>query len=225
MRSWQPHTSTERSQKSQPEQSQPARHLAYAHDYAALVDAFTRLGELTGKAKWIGEARACADGLIDLFSDRSSSGFFTTGNDAEELITRPKDLLDNATPSAQSLAAAGLLRLARLTGATRYRDYAEAVIERLAAVAAARPTAFGRALEAVDMHVNGLDEIAVIGDCPELAAAVHAEYLPNAVLAWGEPYDSPLWDSRGEGYAYVCKGSTCLPPADNPRSVKKLLNS
>ena len=223
LRSWQP-GGHRHAQQSQPAQSQPARHLAYAHDYAALVDAFTRLGELTGKAKWIGEARACADGLIELFADKSSVGFFTTGNDAEELVTRPKDLLDNATPSAQSLAAAGLLRLARLTGENRYRSHAEAVVERLAAVAAARPTAFGRALEAVDMHVNGLDEIVIAGDCPELAAVVHAAYLPNAVLAWGEPFDSPLWHSRSEGHAYVCKDSVCLPPTADPHSLEKLVN-
>ena len=35
-----------------------ARHLAYAADHAALVDAFTRLAEATGQARWIDEARA-----------------------------------------------------------------------------------------------------------------------------------------------------------------------
>jgi uncharacterized protein YyaL (SSP411 family) len=44
-----------------------ARHLAYAHDHAALVDAFTRLAELTGEARWIEAATGTADALIDLF--------------------------------------------------------------------------------------------------------------------------------------------------------------
>ena len=101
-----------------------ARHLAYAHDYAALIDAFTRLGELSGQARWIDEARAAADGLLELFWDDDAGGVFTTGSDAEELVTRPKDLMDNATPSAQSLAACGLLRLAALTGETRYDEHA-----------------------------------------------------------------------------------------------------
>ena len=35
-----------------------ARHLAYATDHGALVDAFTRLAEATGEARWIGEARS-----------------------------------------------------------------------------------------------------------------------------------------------------------------------
>ena len=40
------------------------------------------------------------------------------------------------------------------------------------------------------------------------------QYLPNAVLAWGEPYDSPLWDQRREGLAYVCRQYTCQAPQD-----------
>ena len=190
-----------------------ARHLAYAQDYAALIDAFTRLGELSGQARWIEEARAAADGLLDLFWDDDAGGVFTTGHDAEQLVTRPKDLMDNATPSAQSLAACGLLRLAALTGEARYDDHARQIIALFSAAAAQHPTAFGRALEAIDMATHGLDEIAVVGDRADLVAAVKARYLPSAVLAWGEPYDSPLWADRSEGFAYVCRDFTCQSPA------------
>ncbi len=58
-----------------------ARHLAYAGDYAWVVDCFTRLGELTGEARWTQRAEAAADGLLDLFHD-PEGGFFTTGHDA-----------------------------------------------------------------------------------------------------------------------------------------------
>ena len=99
-----------------------AKHLAYATDHGALVDAFTRLAEATGEARWIAEARAAADALLDLFWDDERGGVFTTGHDAEALITRTKDLMDNATPGANGLAAVGLLRLAALTGDDRYRE-------------------------------------------------------------------------------------------------------
>jgi hypothetical protein len=202
-----------------------ARHLAYAQDYAALIDAFTRLGELSGQARWIDEARSAADGLLELFWDDAAGGVFTTGNDAEELVTRPKDLMDNATPSAQSLAACGLLRLAALTGESRYDEHARRVIELFSSAAAQHPTAFGRALEALDLAAGGIDEIAVVGDRADLVAAVQSRYLPNAVLAWGEPFDSPLWQDRPEGSAYVCRNFACQSPASTAEELITQLQS
>lgn len=201
-----------------------ARHLAYAQDYAALIDAFTRLGELTGEARWINEARACADGLISTFKDPSSAGFFTTGDDAEKLVTRPKELFDNATPSAQSLAAVGLLRLAALTGDGSYHEQAEQILELLAVSAVKHPTAFGRILEALHMMLEGPMEIVVTGDRPDLVTEVQRRYLPRAVLAWGERYESPLWQDRPDGYAYVCRGFVCQSPVDNVAQIKAQLD-
>ena len=44
-----------------------ARHLAYAADHAWLVEAFARLAEATGRARWIAAATDAADALLDLF--------------------------------------------------------------------------------------------------------------------------------------------------------------
>src|SRR5690606_30991725 len=105
--------------------------LALAADVAAAVDAFTRLAEATGQARWIEHARSAADQLIELFWDDEGTGFFTTGHDAERLVTRAKDLLDSATPSANSSAALALIRLAALTGHEPYRRRAEETVSLL----------------------------------------------------------------------------------------------
>jgi uncharacterized protein YyaL (SSP411 family) len=196
-----------------------ARHLAYAVDYAWLVDAFTRLAEATGQARWIAEARAAADGLIDLFHDAEGEGFFTTGRDGEQLIVRQKDLYDGATPSANSVAAVALLRLAALTGEARYQDRGEGVLHLLRPALEQQPSAFTHALAAVDLTVSGVTEIVVTGERPDLVSAVQRRYLPTAVLAWGERYDSPLWESRGEGLAYVCRDYACRAPVDSTSAL------
>jgi uncharacterized protein YyaL (SSP411 family) len=190
-----------------------ARHHALAADHAALLEAFVALAQATGEARWIDEARTVADTMLDHFWDVANGGLSTTADDGEALIVRQKDLMDNATPSANSLAATGLLRLAALTGEARYRHQAEQVLQLVGGIVAGAPTAFGRLLAAVDMSRAGLTEIAVVGDRPDLVAAVHARYLPNGVLAWGEPYDSPLWEDRREGWAYVCRDYACRAPA------------
>jgi hypothetical protein len=198
-----------------------ARVLAYAADYAWLVDAFVRLGEATGEARWTSAAREVADGMLSLFWDADGGGLFTTGDDAEQLIVRSKDMLDGATPSANSVAAVALLRLGALTGEARYAERGEEILQLLGQVLTQHPAALTWALGAVDMLVSGTTEIAVVGDRKDLVEAVQRRYLPNAVLAWGEPYGGPLWAGRTAGHAYVCHNYTCQAPVT---SVTDLLS-
>ncbi len=196
-----------------------ARHLAYAVDYAWLVDAFVRLAEASGQARWISAALETADALIQLFWDPDRGAFLTTGRDAEQLVVRHKDFFDGATPSANSVAANALLRLGALTGEPTYAEHAERVQRLVAKLMAHHPTAFTHLLGAVDMFVTGISEIAVVGNRPDLVRAVQSHYLPNAVLAWGEPYDSPLWQGRSEGLAYVCRAYACQAPTSRPEDL------
>jgi uncharacterized protein YyaL (SSP411 family) len=201
------------------QQDHGAHTLAFAADHASLVEAFTRLSEATGEARWILAAVETADSLLELFWDEAGSGLFTIGSDGEQLITRSKDLLDDATPSANSMAAVGLIRLAALTGVERYRERAEEIVRLLANAAGQHPTAFAHLLEAVDLLDAGVTEVAVVGDRDDLVRVVQRRYLPNAVIAWGEPYESPLWAERQDGYAYVCRDFVCAAPVENEEAL------
>ncbi|HVE46529.1 MAG TPA: thioredoxin domain-containing protein [Acidimicrobiales bacterium] len=196
-----------------------ARHLAYAVDHAWVVDAFTRLAEVSGRARWIEQARNAADALLELFGDPDGAGFFTTGHDAEQLIVRQKDLYDGATPSANSVAANVLLRLSALTGARAYAEAAHSLLQLLAEPMARHPGAFTHSVAAADLLISGITEIAVVGDRKDLVGEVHRRYLPNAVLAWGEHYESPLWEGRQEGLAYVCRDFACQAPVSTAEDL------
>jgi uncharacterized protein len=200
-----------------------ARNLAVAADHAQLVDAFTRLAEATGRAEWVGEAEEVAHAMLDLFWDASSGGLFTVGEDAEQLVVRQKDLMDNATPSANSQAAWALLRLHALTGEPRWRNQADQILQLQASAMEKFPSAFSHLLAAADLRRSGAMEIAVTGERPDLVRVVQERYLPNAVLAWGEPFDSPLWQARADDLAYVCRDYTCAAPVTTPDDLAALL--
>jgi uncharacterized protein len=204
-----------------------ARHLAYASDYAWLVEAFTRLAEATGEAKWIPEAKAAAAGLIDLFWDPAGGAFATTGSDGEALIARPVDTQDGALPSANSVAAAALLRLSALTGETSFGDQARAVIDSMAGALGAAPVAFTGLVAAAHLATSAPTEVVITGERPDLLALYRSRYLPEAVLAWGQPYESPLWEGRTgpdvEGLAFVCRNYACrAPTADGSHLAAEL---
>ena len=192
----------------------PARHMALAADHAALVDAFTRLAEASGEARWIAEAVRTADTMLDWFFDAEQGGLFTTAEDAEALVVRQKDLADGATPSANSTAAIALFRLAALTGEQRYANQADRILQLLAAAVEKSPGQYSNALVAADLRRRGLTEVVVVGDRPDLVRLAQSIWRPDVVLAWGEPYDSPLWSDRSEGFGYVCRNYACELPQD-----------
>ena len=201
----------------------PARHHALAADHAHLVDGFTRLAELTGQARWITHATEVADVLLDHFWDVDRGGLFTTPDDGEALVARQKELTDNATPSANSAAALALYRLGALTGEARYDNHGDQIVRLLARTIPQVPGGCSNALGVVAMRAAGLTEVVITGDRPDLVAEVRAHWLPDAVLAWGEPYDSPLWAQRAAGLAFVCRGHVCQLPAENVTELSRQL--
>jgi uncharacterized protein len=191
-----------------------ARHTALAGDHAALVDAFTRLAEATGEARWIDAAIVTADTMLDWFWDPDQGGLHTTAEDAEALVVRRKELADGATPSANSSAAIALFRLAALTGEQRYTHHGDRILELIGAVVAAAPAQYCNALAATELRLRGLTEVVVVGERPDLVRVAQSIWRPDIVLAWGEPYDSPLWHERSEGFGYVCTDYSCQAPQD-----------
>lgn len=201
----------------------PARHRAVAADCAALVDAFTRLAETTGEARWMDRAVEVADHLIAEFHDHERSGFFTVAAGSDPLVVRQKDLMDNATPSANSTAAMALLRLGTLLGRDDYTEIARGTLRLLVRIMEAAPSAAGQSLAALDLAVGGMVEVVLAGDVPALARVVDDQWLPRAVVARGEPYASPLWDHRAPGFAYVCEDYTCAAPTADVTTLRTLL--
>jgi uncharacterized protein YyaL (SSP411 family) len=211
-----------------------APYFAYAEDYAALLEALCTLAELDDVA-WLAEARTVAGELIRLFHDADGGGFFTTGADAEQLVVRLKDVFDDATPSANSLAANGLLRLAALTGEASLEAPAVEVLRMLAHAGASHPTGFAHLLGAIERFASSPVEIAIIGDRNDeetgaLRREVVSRLLPASVTLTGSSHDpSPLLAGRemraGRPTAYVCEHYTCKQPVTDAGALRDQLDA
>ena len=200
------------------------RHLAYAADYAWLVDCFTRLGELTGDATWLEHASETAYEMLRLFFDDRNGSLFSTGSDAEEILVRAVDLLDDATPSASSVGASAMLRLGTLTGDQRLLSCAERLLSLLVPIGSDHPLAIANAIGAMSLAGGGTLEIVVAGERHDLVICVQRRYEPEGVLAWGQRTDSPLWEGRTDGFAYVCHQSRCLSPVTTAEELSDQLD-
>jgi len=217
-----------------------AKFNAYLEDYAFYAAGLLSLYEATFDLQWFEAARQLADTMVAQFADDAGGGFYDTSADHETLVTRPKDLYDNATPSGNSVAAETLLRLSELTGDSGYRDRAERVLGSLAGAMGQHPTAFGHLLCALDFAVGPVKEVALTGEpsSPETKALIRTvfeRFLPNKVVALREPGDAgqraghiiPLLADRpqqgGQSTAYVCEGFTCRLPTNEAAALAEQL--
>lgn len=65
----------------------------------------------------------------------------------------------------------------------------------------------------------------MVGDRPDLVGEALRRYLPRAVVAWGEPYPSPLWEGRQDGAAYLCERFACRQPAHSVAELAAQLDA
>ncbi|MEO8424491.1 MAG: thioredoxin domain-containing protein [Actinomycetota bacterium] len=213
----------------------------FADDYAVMASACLTLFETTFELRWFEEAVTLADELIRLFRDDERGGFFQTGSDAEELVLRPKELYDNATPSGNSVSAEVLLRLALFTGDVEYERAGLSALRLIRDAMAGAPTGFGQALCALDLYLGPSREVAIVGDPSAtdtralVAEVTGSIYRPNVVLAVAAPDDErsfltvPLLRDRdardGPAIAYVCERFTCKLPVTEVEQLREQLGA
>ena len=131
----------------------PARLAAYLEDYAFLIDALLRLHVSTSDPARLAQARGLADRMLADFAD-PRGGFFATAAGHEALLARPKDAVDGALPSANGVAAAALVRLAKLTGEPKYLDAAGRALDAFSPLLARSPAAAPTLLSALEAYLD-----------------------------------------------------------------------
>ena len=211
------------------------KYNAYLEDYAFLADGLLALYEASFETRWLDWARELAELMLAHFRDPDNGGFFDTSDDHERLIHRPKDLQDNAVPSASSMAASALLRLSLLTGNGDYWRVAERSVATMTQFMSQYPSGFAQWLNAASFIVSEPREVALIGtedELESLLAVLRSGYRPFQVMAAGDGGENaavPLLENRdrvgGKGTAYVCRQFLCQAPVTTPEELAKQLES
>jgi uncharacterized protein YyaL (SSP411 family) len=139
----------------QPGKTPEARVNAYLEDYAFLVHGLLALYDATKQKKWLDEARALTDTMVQYYGEKNKGGFYFTSNDHEKLFARAKDQYDGAQPSGNSLAARNLVRLWRATGEERYRAEAEKSFRHFAGTLKVAPSSLTALVTTLSMYLDG----------------------------------------------------------------------
>ena len=205
----------------------------FLEDYGALGNACLSLYEATLEPRWLSEAAWIARQTVERFWSPAERLFYDAAGDSGSLFLRARDIMDNAVPSGNSLAAELLARSAVLTGAAEHAAIVDSVLARERGALERYPLGVGHLLAVALMRETPHVEVTVVntphraGPMLELA---HRYPYPNRVIAGGDPRDSavaalPATEGRLDraGSAFVCVGSTCFEPANSPESLDAVL--
>ena len=100
---------------------------AQSEDYALLIKALLDLQAACPQdSRWLKEAIRVQSEFDNLLWSSEQGGYYNNSTDAsQELLIRERSYMDNATPSANGIAIANLIRLSLLTDDLGYCDRAE----------------------------------------------------------------------------------------------------
>ena len=195
--------------------------MAYLDDYVFLLDGILELLQARWRQSDLDFAIALADTVLEHFEDKTNGGFYFTADDHEQLIQRPKVLMDEAVPAGNGVAAQVLLRLGHLLGDTRYLQAAENCLRGSWESIGRMPYAHNALLAALEEYLYGSEVVVVRGEAKALTLwqeKALSDYAP-AKLVLAIPSDAAelpgLLQERKpmtETVAYICAGQTCQAP-------------
>jgi uncharacterized protein YyaL (SSP411 family) len=211
-------------------------------DYSFVVWALLELYEATFQTKYLRKALEYHSRLFSHFLDDKNGGLFFTSSDAEELLTRPKELYDGAIPSGNSVAFINALRISRITGDAEVEKQANDIYRAFQAQADAMPTAFTQFLCGLNFAIGPSSEVIIAGDIDKpdtqaLLTALRKNFAPNKVVIH-RPEKSAKQDIENiapfvkshpcinrKATAYVCTNYTCALPTNDPQKIMRLIEN
>ena len=213
-----------------------AKILAFLDDHAGLGNALLSLHEATLDQQYLEATYWLCEEILERFWDQEIGTVYDTASDAETLVFRPRDPMDNATPSGPSLAAELLTRAGHLFNNDRYSQAAVLILNYEAEALERFGPAFGRMLSVQDRILAKPTEVAIIGKeddeaTQSLIQEAHAGFNRNRTIVGKTTGNKgelvPLLEGRslidGAPAAYVCQNYSCLLPATEADSLRSAL--
>jgi hypothetical protein len=211
-------------------------------DYAFLAWGALELHQATQDPRHLERALALTDAMLDRFGGGAKGALYFSPVERTDLITRMREVYDDALPSGNAVAFSNLLRLARLTGQTEYEERAGALADACSRLVATRPSSATFFLVGVDLAVGPSSELVIVGDgsAPDTRALLEVAregYHPSRVLLLRPPGDDPgllgrlapvVRDFRaidGRATGYLCRGFVCERPVTDPDALRALVAS
>ncbi|HEY9047772.1 MAG TPA: thioredoxin domain-containing protein [Ohtaekwangia sp.] len=189
----------------------------FLDDYAYVIQAYSRLYEVTFNEYWINRAAMLLEFTLEKFFDPAEGYFFYTGHDAEGLIARKKEIFDNVIPSSNAIMAHNLLQLGITLDRDDWKERANAMTTSFSHLVKGEPNYMSYWAIVYTAIKKGMAEVAIVGNEHQaLRKDIQQHFYPFA-LYFGTKESSTLplladKTANGKSTVYVCRNKTCQLP-------------
>lgn len=191
----------------------------FLEDYAFLIQAYLSLYQATFDESWLAKAEQWTVYTQMHFYDEQEGYFHFSGNNAEQLIARKKELFDNVIPSSNGVMARNLYHLGILLDQEGYQTQAQNMIASISRLTVSEPSYMSHWAILYSEMTSPMAEIVIVGSqVHNIAKQVRSNYLPYSILMGTETQsDLPLIDGKvnppgKEVTLFVCFNKTCQLP-------------
>jgi uncharacterized protein YyaL (SSP411 family) len=211
----------------------------FAEDYAFLIQGLLDLYEADFNIRWLLWAGELQVQMNALFAD-PKGGYFSTEEGAPDILFRMKEDHDGAEPSANSIAAMNLTRLARILDKKEFQLSAARMVGVFHPSLERMPAALPQMLAALDATITEPFQIVVAGPMDDRVAhdllrVIRRNYLPNKVVLRADGAEGQTWLTEqveairqmhpvdGKSAAYVCRNFACELPVTESEILEEQL--
>jgi hypothetical protein len=184
--------------------------LAQSEDYAFFIKALLDLQPASPtESFWLEKAVEVQQEFDEFFWSLEMGGYFNTAaDDSGDLLVRERSYVDNATPAANGVAIANLVRLALLTENLEYLDRAEQGLQAFSVVLQQSPQACPSLFAALDWYLHAT----LVRTKEEQLKALIPQYFPTVVYRLES-------DLPEKAIGIICRGLSCLEPAQSQEQL------
>lgn len=200
----------------------------YLEDYAATIDAFIALFEVTGDEQWLQRAKALTDYTFEHFQNQENTLFYFTSNQDPSLASRNTEFYDNVIPSSNSMMAKNIFTLSHFYLDRHYTDTAAAMLNNVQPNFNQSPSSFSNWMDLTLNYTKPYYELVVVGaQAPAILEELNERYLPNKLVAIStKKSNQEIFKGRhldGETLIYVCVNNACKLPVKTIEEALKLI--
>ncbi|MCE7041443.1 thioredoxin domain-containing protein [Dyadobacter sp. CY312] len=194
---------------------------AFLEDYAAVIEGYLGLYQITFNESWINRAQELTDYTITNFYDKSDSYFYFTDSEGESLIARKKELFDNVIPASNSIMAGNLYILGKILDRDDYTSLLDNMLSRMDKILKTDVQWVTNWGALYCLRAAPTAEIVFVGnEADVLRKDLDRFFIPNkVVLGTTTSSELPLiqekTDRNGKALIYVCYDKTCQLPVEN----------